>query len=178
MRADAQIDQTFEIGRRRGFTFLQADRFIQKLQIEIVADGFHLAMLLRAEEISGAAQLEIAHGDLEAGTEFGKFADRGKALLGDFGEDFIACKREVGVGAARRTPDAAAQLVKLGKSHPVGVVDDQRIHVRNVDARFDDRRTDEQVDFMIEQPLPDRGKLVFVHPAVSGCDARLRDLLL
>ena len=41
--------------------------------------------------------------------------------------------------------DAAADLVELGQPELVGALDDQRVRLRDVEARLDDRRRDEHV---------------------------------
>ena len=47
---------------------------------------------------------------------------------------------QVGVGALARAADAAADLVELREAELVGALDDQRVGLRDVDARLDDRR--------------------------------------
>src|ERR1700678_2013154 len=53
--------------------------------------------------------------------------------------------KEVRVGALASTADAATQLMELAEAEQVGAVDDKGVHRRHVDARFDDRGTDEHV---------------------------------
>ena len=49
-------------------------------------------------------------------------------------------EKEVRVPLARRTPDAAAQLVEVCESEHLGVVNDYRVRPWNVYARFHYRR--------------------------------------
>ena len=39
-------------------------------------------------------------------------------------------------------PDPAAKLIELGQTEAIGIVDDDRVDVGNIDAGFDDRRAD------------------------------------
>ena len=52
---------------------------------------------------------------------------------------------QVRVRPPRRPPDAAAELVELGQPERVRPVDDDRVGVRDVQPRLDDRRADEDV---------------------------------
>ena len=126
--------------------FLFFDGLREDLQVHVVADGFHVAVLLRAQDGAGAAEFEVAHGDLEAGAELGVLADGGETPLRDVRQFLAAVEREVGGGAAGGAADAATDLVQLREAEAVGVLDDQRVDVRDVDARLDDRRADEDVD--------------------------------
>ena len=82
--------------------------------------------------------------------------------------------REIGVGAVRRPPDPAAQLIELGKTERVGVVDDDGVDVRNVDARFDDRRGDENIEILAHEPEHDLLQHLLVHLPVTDAEAGLR----
>ena len=53
---------------------------------------------------------------------------------------------EVRVGAAVRAADPAAELVELRQAERVGADDDDRVRVRDVEARLDDRRADQDVE--------------------------------
>ena len=51
----------------------------------------------------------------------------------------------VGEGALARAPDPAADLVRLREAELVGALDDQRVRLRDVEARLDDRRRHQAV---------------------------------
>ncbi len=63
--------------------------------------------------------------------------------------------------------------MQLREAEAVGVLDDQRVDVRDVDARLDDRRADEDVDLALHEVPPDRGQLLLGHLAVGDADPRL-----
>ena len=50
---------------------------------------------------------------------------------------------------AARTAHAAADLVQLRKAQPVGVLDDERVDVRDINAGFNDGRADENLNFAV-----------------------------
>ena len=81
-------------------------------------------MLLGAEQVAGAADLEVAGGDPEAGAQVGELEDRGQARPRLLGERALGRHQQVGEGEAVGAPDAAAQLVELGQAEAVGAVDD------------------------------------------------------
>ena len=63
-----------------------ADRFGHHLDVEVEADRGDVTRLLGAEQVAGAADLEVAHRDLEPRTEIGELADRLQPLVRLFGE--------------------------------------------------------------------------------------------
>ena len=101
--------------------------------------------LLVAEEVPGATDLEIAHRDVEPGAELRVVGERAEAcacLLRQLRRGRI---EKVGVGGDVRAAHATADLVQLRKAQHVGALDDERVRLRDVDARFDDRGRDEHV---------------------------------
>ena len=70
----------------------------------------------------------------------------------------------------RAAADAAAELVELAEAELVGLVDDDGVHVRDVEAGLDDRGADEDVRPAVREVVHDVGQLVLVHLAVA--DAR------
>ena len=63
--------------------------------------------------------------------------------------------------------------MQLGKPQPVGVLDDEGVHVRNVDARLDDRRADEHLHVAVGHLLHDAAELALGHLAVRDADGHL-----
>jgi hypothetical protein len=63
-----------------GLSGQQAHGLVDHPDVELEADGRHVAGLLVAEEVACAADLEVAHRDLEAGAELGVVGQRGQAL--------------------------------------------------------------------------------------------------
>src|SRR5216117_3572774 len=77
-----------------------SDRLFEQLGVHLEADGGDLARLLAAEDVSGAADFEIAGGDAESGAEVGKLLDGGQALARVGGQDAIARNEQIAEGEA------------------------------------------------------------------------------
>ena len=127
-----------------------------------------MAVLAVAQQTARTADLEIAHGDAEAGAEGRELPDGGKPLLGDVGQGLVPPEGEVGVGLAAGAAHPAPDLVQLGKAHPVGILNDEGVAVAHIDARFDQGGADQNVDLAVEQMLPDRVQLLLGHLAVGN----------
>ena len=110
-----------------------------------------MAGLLVAEQVAGAADLEVAHRDLEAGAELRVVRQRAEAPRRLLGQRGRARVEQVRVGALAAAADAAADLVELGEAEHVGALDDQRVRLRDVDARLDDARRDEHVGLAAQE---------------------------
>ena len=67
-------------------------------------------------------------------------------------------------------PHAAAQLVQVGQAVAVGVVDEDRVGVGNVEAAFDDRRRQQDIGLAAHEPQHHVFQLVLGHLAVADVD--------
>ena len=164
-----------EIGGALGWSgFLSAlllqNGLLQELEVHIIAHRDDVAGLLRAEQIARAANFEIAHGDLEAGAEFRVLADGLQPLFGNVGQDLAAAEGQIGKGVAAGPADAPANLMELGQTEPVRILDDEGVDVGDVDAGFDDRGADQDLYLAVGHPLHDVAQLVLVHLAVGHGD--------
>src|SRR6185503_5985810 len=79
---------------------------------------------------------------------------------------------KVGIGARRPASDATAQLVELRQTKRIGAVYDQRVGVRDIQARFDDRGRKQYVRLAGVESMHYRGKLLFRHLPVTDVDPR------
>ena len=147
------------------------DGLFQHFDVEVVAHGLHVAVLAVAQQAACAPDLQIPHGDAEAGAEGRELADGGKPLLGDVRQGLVPPEGEVGIGLAAGAAHTAPDLVQLCQTHPVSVLDDEGVAVAHVDAGLDQGGADENVDLAVEQVLPHRVQLVLGHLAVGDADA-------
>ena len=93
VRVDRHVDLT-STGSAHRLALELADRLGDHLAVEVEADRGDVARLLAAEQVARAADLEVAHRDLEARAEVGELADRLQPLVRLLGE------HAVGAGAA------------------------------------------------------------------------------
>ena len=76
------------------------DRLAHQAAVQVVPDRGDVARLGLAEQVAGAADLEVAHGDPVAGPELGGFADGLEPLVGVLAEHAVGRVEQVGVGPA------------------------------------------------------------------------------
>ena len=105
----------------------------EHLAVQLEADRRHVARLLVAEQVAGAAQLEVAHRDAVARAELGVVGERREACARLRRELAAVRVQEVRVGGALAPADAAADLVELGEAEHVGALDDERVGLRDVE---------------------------------------------
>src|SRR5687767_12522022 len=104
-----------------------------------------MAMLLGAEDVAGAADLQVGQRDLEARAKLRRVEDRLQPLPGYLRKLAALAVEQVRVRAASGAADPAAQLVELRQSKGVGAIDDDRVGIRDVEAGLDDRRAHKHV---------------------------------
>jgi hypothetical protein len=159
--------------RRQGFATDLRDGLAQHLRVQVEADERHVARLLGPEQGPRSPDLQIAHRHLDAAAQVGELADRGEPVDRLLRERRGVAEQEQGVRAHMAAPDPALQLVELGQAEALGVLDDERVGVRVVDPRLDDRGGDENVDLTGREALHHALQLVLGHLAVRDADPRL-----
>ncbi len=149
------IDGTFHLGIEAvlfgQLALLLPHRHVQKLAVELVTHRLHVAVLLRTQHISGAPDLQIPHGDADAGAELGEFPDGLQPLLRFLGEELAPPIHKEGIGSPVGTAYPSSELIELRKSHAVRTVDNQRIGIGNVQPRFNDGGGHQHVDFAVDK---------------------------
>ena len=118
-------------------------------------------MLAVPEDIALAAQGQIEGGQLEAvvGALHGRQARERLLALGSGDEEHL--------GRLLTAAHAPAQLVQLGESEAVGVLDDHDRGVGNIHAHLDDRRGHEHLDLAFAELLHDLALGLGAHAAVK-----------
>jgi hypothetical protein len=66
-----------------------ADRLADQPHVEVEADARDVPALLAAEQVAGAADLEVLHGDRHAGTDLGVLRDGREPVVGELGERLV-----------------------------------------------------------------------------------------
>ncbi len=143
----------------------------QQLAVEFKADGGDVPALLGAEQVAGAADFQVAHGDFEAAAECCELLDGGHAAAGISRDQGFARQQKVGVGAVAAAPHAAAQLVQICQPEAVCAVNDDGVGVGNVNAAFNDGGGEQDVCFSCHEVAHDELKLALVHLPVANNNA-------
>ena len=131
--------------------------------------------MLGSKQITGSADLQVPHGDFESRSEFREFADGGKPFFRHFLQDLVLPVHE----KCRRRPVRAAytpaQLVQLRQPHFVRVMDNDRIDISYIEARFYDSRRDQNVNGSVDEIHHDLFQFIFIHLPVRKGYLRLRN---
>ena len=134
-----------------------------------------MARLVAAEQVARAADLEVAHRDLEPGTELGLLADRLQPLVRLLGDGPVGREEEVRVGPLAGATHPTPELVELAEAEAVGPVHDERVDRRHVDAALHDRGAHEHVVLVLPEVEHHPLEPALVHLPVRHRDARLGD---
>ncbi len=154
------------------------DRLLQQLTIEVKTHGIDVSMLLSAQQVPSAPDLEVEGSNPESGAQVAEFADGGQPLARHVGEHLIGGNQQIGVGAPVRSSHASAQLVELRHAVKIGPVDDDGVHPGNVQPVLDNGGCDQDVELILDEAQHDALELTFRHLPVGNADARLRDEFL
>ena len=134
-----------------------------------------MSALLGSEEVPRAADLEVAHREVEARTQLLQFLDGAdpRARIGV--ERAVARDQKVTIRLVRAAPDPPAELVEIGEPEPLGVVDQDRVRPLDVEAALHDRRRNQHIEIAAHERGHRLLERVVAHLAVGGRIARLGD---
>ena len=130
-----------------------------------------MTALLSAEEISCAANFQIAHRNFEPASQSGVLFDSAESFPHLGQEPGMTCQQQISVGLMFVAPDSPSQLVQVTQAKPVGPVDDDRVGVGNIEA--DDGSRKEDVRLAIDESGHHFLKFIAVHLPVADDDSRL-----
>ena len=142
--------------------------------VHVVAHLADEAALLGAQYVARAADVEVAHGDVEAAADGGELLDGFEAPLGVVGQCEVGGDEQVAEGLAVRAPHAAAHLVQVAQAELVGIVDDHRVGVRYVQSVLHNRGGHQHIDVALQEAHQGLLGLLAVHASVRHGHARIR----
>ena len=173
VRVDRQLDLDLQQLPPRPLALELGDRLADQPDVEVEADARDVAGLLAAEQVAGAADLQVLHRDAHARAQLGVLGDGREPVVRGLGQRLLRRVEEVGVRPLAAAADPAAQLVQLGEAEVVGALHDQRVGVGDVEAGLDDRGADQDVEPLLPEVDDDLLQRVLGHLAVRGRDPRL-----
>ena len=146
---------------------------LEQLAVKLETDGGDVAALFRAEQIAGAADLKVAHGNFKPAAQRGILPDGADAFAHIGEQAYVARQQQIGIGLVLVTPDPPAQLVKVAQAKPVGAVNDYGVRVWNIQAALDDGGGQQDIRLAIDELGHDRFQFVRIHLAVTNDQARV-----
>ena len=146
------------------------DRLFHEAHVGVESHRMGEAGLVLAQQVAGAANLEVPERDLVPASQFGMVLQHLQPPLGLDGNRLR--HDQVAVRAPVPPADTPADLVQLGEAEAIGPSHDERVGICHVQAVLDDRRADQDVGVPVHEaghcPLEGRGS----HLAVSHVDGR------
>ena len=149
------------------FPFVFPNGTLQQLEIELVPHLQQVPGLGLPQQIAGAPDLEVVHGDPEPGAQFGELHQGLEALLGLPGEGRFIRDQQVGVGLGLAPSDPAPELVELGQPHGMRPVDNNGVGRGDVQTGFDDGRAHQDIDLPAPEAHHNLLQLLFRHLAMG-----------
>ena len=151
-----------------------AYRFRQHFVVQLKSDLHHVAALVFTQDLPGAANLQIMHGEIEAAAQFFHLLNRFQALTGLLGQTLQIGHHQVSVGLVMATSDSATQLVQLGQAKLVRAAHDDGVGTGNVNTGLDDGGTEQQVESLCHKIAHHQLELALRHLTVGDGDACFR----
>src|SRR5213593_1648059 len=176
-QVNSKIDGGFDF--RQHLTRLQlVDCPFQHLTVKVEPDGFDVPVLLTAQQVPGAAQLQVQSRDSKTCAQFAEFANGGKPAAGNLGQRFIRRYQEIGVSTTVGPADSAAQLVELREPVAVGAIHDESVGKRNIETIFNNGGRNQNIEFVMHEFCHHLLELFLIHLTVGDANPRLGSQVL
>ena len=108
-------------------------------------------MLLDAQQVARAADLQVLERQLEPRPEVVQLGDHVQPLVGRLRMGLQRVVEEVGVGALPGAANPTPQLIQLRQSHAMGINHHDRVGVRDIQPRLDDGGTDQHIGLAADE---------------------------
>ena len=177
MRRHRKVDECRGAPTRRLATFAARAPHLhgisEKLRVEIEANRRNVPRLFATEQVARAANLKIRERQLKSGAEVRCVKNRLEALARIIGERLFPSIEEIAPGATTAAADAATQLIELRETESIGAINDDRVRIRNVETRFNDGGTDQDLRLAANKLAHDALQCALLHLPVPHHYARV-----
>ncbi len=129
-----------------------------------------MSVLLSTHNIACTSEFKVAHCNFKTAAKFGKFSYSCKSFLLNFSKNLAASECKVSIGTPCASADSSPQLMKLRKSHFVGIFNYQSICIWQVNACFNNCCAYKHVNFLFKHTAPNFAQLIFFHLSVANTD--------
>ena len=96
-----------------------------------------MTTLLSAKKVAGTSNLQIQGSHTEAASEIAELFDRSQTLASDLGKSILRRNQQISVGTSLGPTHSSPKLVQLGQTEPFGMVNDNRVHIWDIEPVFD-----------------------------------------
>ena len=154
---------------------LHLNRFGEQLCVEIEPNRSNVPRLFTAEQIPRTTNLKVGERQLESSTKVRRIEDCLQPLACHVAERLLLSIEEIAPGAPTASPHAPTELIELRQTEFVRTVHDDRVGVRNVEARLNDGGADEDVHFATDKLAHHTLQGATLHLSVSNGDPSVRE---
>ena len=91
-----------------------------------------------------------------------------QAFVGLLGHRLARIVQEIGIGTITASADTSTELVQLGEAESVGTIHNQRVRIRDIQTRLDNRRAQQHIDVTMPEIADDLVELLTSHLAMGN----------
>ena len=123
----------------------------EDLLVHFETDLGHKAALLATQHITRAANIQVAHGNLETAAQVAMLFQRLQPFSRIGGQGSQRRRQQITECFFIAPSHPSAQLVQIAQSKLVGIVDNDRIHIGNIHTALHDIGTNQHIIFLIDK---------------------------
>ena len=159
------------------FVFLQfLNGFVENLLIGFVPQIGDKTALLRSQQIACAPNIQILHCQMDSASQIAEVLDRLQPTSRLRGERFRRRRQQETKGLLIASPHPPAQLVQIAQPEMLGVMDDHRIRIRDIDPVFHDGGRQQDIVIVVHETRYHLFQLFGIHLPVADGYPTIRDI--
>ena len=125
--------------------------FVKYPLIGLIAQIGDKSALLGSKHISGSTYIEVLHGNIKSASKFGECFDSLQPAPRIGSEQAHFRRKQVTISSAITAPYPAPELMQIAQTKFMGTINNDSIHIRDINAGLDDGSGNQYIVFIINK---------------------------
>ena len=154
------------------------DSLRENLLVGFITQIFHKTALLRAQQITRTADIQVLHGEIEAATQFAERLQRLQTATRLRSKCTLRWRHQIAESLLVASSYASTHLMQVTQSEVMSIAHDNRIGIGNVDTVLYNSGRKQYIIIVIDKAHDDFLQILRLHLSVTDCYPTVWDMLL
>ena len=154
------------------------DSLRENLLVGFITQIFHKTALLRAQQITRTADIQVLHGEIEAATQFAERLQSLQTATRLRSKCTLRWRHQIAESLLVASSYASTHLMQVTQSEVMSIAHDNRIGIGNVDTVLYNSGRKQYIIIVIDKAHDDFLQILRLHLSVTDCYPTVWDMLL
>ena len=150
----------------------------ENLLVGFITEIFHKTALLRTQQITRTADIQVLHGKIEAATQFTERLQRLQTSTRLRSKYTLRWRHQIAESLLVASSYASTHLMQVTQSEVMSITHDNRIGIGNIDAVLYDGGRKQYIIIIIDKAHDDFLQILRLHLSVTDCYPTVWNMLL